>query len=191
MEAFLVSAGVVALAEIGDKSQLFALLLAARFRRHAPVIAAMFVATLASHAIAGIIGAWLSQALAPEHLRWLVGGVFLAVACWVFVPDRLEDHGLQTTGHGVFWTTLVTFFVAEMADKTQLATVALVVRFEAYFTVVAGSTMGMMVVAVPAVMLGERLARRLPVGPLRLTAAVVFVTFGLLVVTGGNEGWGL
>lgn len=191
MEAILVSAGIVALAEIGDKTQLMALVLAARYRRAWPIVAGIFVATVANHAIAAAVGAWLSTLLAPEILRWMVAIAFFAMAAWVMVPDGHDAEELPRTGLGVFGTTVVVFFLAEMGDKTQLATVALVVQFETVMPVVLGSTLGMMIANAPAVFVGDRIARKLPVRALRATAAALFVVLGVLALAGAGERWGI
>ncbi|MBS0327938.1 MAG: TMEM165/GDT1 family protein [Proteobacteria bacterium] len=186
MEAFLVSAGVVALAEIGDKTQLVALVLAARFRRPLPVIAAIAAATLVNHAIAGIVGTWLASVLGPAALRWILGLSFLALAAWLLVPDKV-DPARATRGHaGVFATTLVTFFLAEMGDKTQIATVALAARFHDLYAVVGGTTAGMLLADVPAVLFGERIARRVHPRAVHAAAAVIYLAMGVLAIVGGE-----
>src|SRR3569832_2383828 len=162
MEAFLVSAGIVALAEMGDKTQLLSLVLAARFRRPWPIIAGIFIATLVNHAIAGAAGEWLTRMLGPDVLRWLLGASFISMALWMLVPDKLdEDDANQKTGHlGVLGTTVIAFFLAEMGDKTQVATVMLAARFQAWASVVAGTTLGMMAANAPVVWFGGRGMRR-------------------------------
>jgi putative Ca2+/H+ antiporter (TMEM165/GDT1 family) len=183
MEAFLVSMGVVALAEIGDKTQLLALVLAARFRRPVPIIFGMLVATLVNHALAGAVGAWLTTQLGPDVLRWGLGLSFLAMAVWIMIPDRLDDDPLEgRVGLGVFATTVVAFFLAEMGDKTQVATVALAARYASLTAVVAGTTAGMMLANVPAVLFGSRAAGRLPLRAVHGVAALIFVALGVLAL---------
>ncbi len=179
LEPLLVSTGVVALGEIGDKTQLLALLLAARYRRPLPIVLGILVATLANHALAGAIGAGIAAALGPTLLRWVIGVSFLAMAAWMLVPDRLDDADAGRQRYGVFGTTLVAFFLAEMGDKTQIATVALAARYAALVQVVAGTTLGMMIANVPAVLLGERVANRVS---MRLVHGVAAAIFGLLGV---------
>ncbi len=184
MEAFLVSTGVVALGEMGDKTQLLAILLAARFRKPLPIIAGILVATLANHALAGAVGAWVSAQLGPDVLRWIVGLSFLAVAAWMLVPDKVDDLSVARSPRlGIFGTTVLAFFVAEMGDKTQIATVALAARYSAEFVaVVAGTTLGMMLANVPAVLLGDRIARALSMTLVHGIAAAIFAVLGVLTL---------
>ena len=184
MEAFLISTGVVALAEIGDKTQLLALLLAARFKKPVPIILGILVATLVNHALAGAIGAYISAQVGPSLMRWIIGVSFLAMAAWIVVPDRLDgDTSPVTTGVlSVFGATVVAFFLAEMADKTQIATVALAARFDSLSAVVIGTTFGMMLANVPAVLLGEAAAKALPIKAVRGVAAAIFAVLGLLTL---------
>ena len=185
IEAFAVSTGVVALGEMGDKTQLLALLLAARFHRPLPIIAGIFVATLLNHAVAGALGAWLTTLLDPQWLRWLLGGSFIAVALWLLVPDRSDDAPAAAHGRlGVFGVTVVAFFLAEMGDKTQIATVMLAARFNDLVTVTAGTTLGMMIANVPAVLLGDKAVKFVPIAWVHRIAAIVFAVIGLLVLTG-------
>jgi putative Ca2+/H+ antiporter (TMEM165/GDT1 family) len=188
MEAFLISSGIVALAEIGDKTQLLSFFLAARFKRPWPICLGILVATLANHAGAGALGQWLTTLLGPEVLRWGLGLSFLAMAGWMLIPDKLDAADAETPRFGVFGTTLVAFFLAEMGDKTQIATVALAARFDAFVPVVLGTTLGMMIANVPAVLVGDRLAERLPVRLVHGIAAGVFAVLGLLALLGA-EGW--
>lgn len=183
MDAFLVSTGIVALAEIGDKTQLLALLLAARFRRPLPIVMGILVATLANHALAGFVGAQVAGWLTPEILRVLLGVAFLAMAVWMLVPDRIDDT-VDLTVRGVFVTTVIAFFLAETGDKTQIATVMLAAQYPALIAVVAGTTLGMMIANVPAVLLGERIAHRMPVRTLHALAAGLFLLLGLGVLSG-------
>jgi putative Ca2+/H+ antiporter (TMEM165/GDT1 family) len=190
LEAFLISAGVVALAEIGDKTQLFALVLAARFRRPLPVIAGILLATLANHGAAGALGTWLSALLTPAVMRWALVLSFASMAIWILIPDRQPDPGQATVPrHGVFLTTLIGFFLLEIGDKTQIATIALAAKYHALFAVVGGTTLGMMAVNVPAVLIGHAAADRLPLQWVRALAAVIFLVLGVLMLLGiGNPG---
>jgi putative Ca2+/H+ antiporter (TMEM165/GDT1 family) len=178
LEAFLVSTGVVALAEIGDKTQLFALLLAARYRRPVPIIAGILFATLANHGLAAALGSWITANLSPDSLRLVLGCGFLAMAAWTLVPDKAEDPSVKAR-MGVFTTTLVLFFLLEMGDKTQIATVALAARYSSFAAVLCGTTLGMLLANVPAVLLGERILRRVRLDVVRMAAAAVFVLMGL------------
>ncbi|MEW6098822.1 MAG: TMEM165/GDT1 family protein [Pseudomonadota bacterium] len=192
MESLIVSTGVVALAEIGDKTQLLSLLLAARFRRPVPVILGIFTATLLNHAAAGALGAWITSWLGPQWLRWVLGVSFLAMAVWMLVPDKLEAaEGAQRPRFGVFGTTFLAFFLAEMGDKTQIATVALAAQFAAFIPVVAGTTLGMMIANVPAVLLGDRMSHQLPVRFIHALAALVMALLGVATLLGWGERWGL
>ncbi len=189
LEALLVSTGVVALAEIGDKTQLLALVLAAKYRKPRPIILGILVATLLNHALAGLVGAWLADAIGPGPMRWILGLSFVAMAAWTLIPDRLEDEAAKPPRWGVFVTTLLAFFVVEMGDKTQIATVALAARYDSLASVVAGTTAGMMLANVPAVLLGEVAARRLPMRLVHGIAAAIFLVLGLLVLLGfGSRG---
>ncbi|UZD54274.1 TMEM165/GDT1 family protein [Caldimonas aquatica] len=192
MESLIVSTGVVALAEIGDKTQLLSLLLAARFRRPAPIILGIFAATLLNHAGAGALGAWITSWLGPQWLRWVLGVSFLVMAVWMLVPDKLEAaEGAERPRFGVFGTTFLAFFLAEMGDKTQIATVALAAQFAAFIPVVAGTTLGMMIANVPAVLLGDRMSHQLPVRFIHALAALVMALLGVATLLGWGERWGL
>jgi putative Ca2+/H+ antiporter (TMEM165/GDT1 family) len=193
MEAFWWSTGVVALGEMGDKTQLLALMLAARFRRPWPIVGGIAVATAANHALAALFGHWVAQQLGPTLLRWVVGLAFLAMALWMLVPDRADDDGASGARQrfGVFGTTVIAFFLAEMGDKTQVATVALAAQYKAVVAVVAGTTAGMMIANVPAVLLGDRIARRFPVRLVHGIAAVLFTLLGLATLLGAGESLGL
>ena len=186
MEAFLVSILVVAVGEIGDKTQLLALLLASRLRAPVAIVLGILCATLANHALAGLVGVGLSRWLGPTVLRWLIGVSFLALAGWALVPDRAEDDdkARPVGALGAFGTTVVCFFLAEMGDKTQLATVALAAQYDRLVAVVAGTTMGMMIADVPAVLLGNFAAHRIPFKLVRLVAAALFAALGLLAIAG-------
>lgn len=182
MEAFLVSTGVVALGEMGDKTQLLAMLLAARFRRPLPIILGILVATLANHAAAGALGGWVAQALGPDLLRWVIGLSFLGMAAWMMIPDKIDADEQTAPRFGVFGTTLVAFFIAEMGDKTQIATVALAARFPDLLAVVMGTTLGMMLANVPAVFMGEHIAKKVPMKLVHGIAAAIFAALGLVTL---------
>jgi len=188
MEAFLISTGVVALAEIGDKTQLLALVLAARFRKPVPILLGILVATLANHALAGLAGAWISTAIGPTAMRWILGLSFISMAVWTLVPDQLDEKPVATPGLGVFGTTLVAFFLLEMGDKTQIATVALAAKYASLVGVVAGTTAGMMLANVPAVLLGETAATKLPMRLVHRIAAAIFLVLGVTVLLGVGSG---
>lgn len=190
MEAFLISTGVVALAEIGDKTQLLAFLLAAKFRRPLPIVLGILAATLANHALAGALGAWLTTLVSPESLRWGLGIGFLAMAAWMLIPDTLDPDDAQLPKLGVFAATFVAFFLAEMGDKTQIATVALAAQYGDFLWVVAGTTAGMMIANAPAVYLGERFASRMPVRLVHMLAAVIFAVLGVAVLLGVGARFG-
>ncbi|KZE33882.1 putative Ca2+/H+ antiporter (TMEM165/GDT1 family) [Crenobacter luteus] len=179
MEALLVSTGIVALAEIGDKTQLLALLLAARYRKPAPIVAGIFVATLANHFFAALLGQWITSLLGPDVLRWILGVSFIAMAAWMLIPDKLDDDARVFDRFGVFGATTLAFFLAEMGDKTQIATVALSARFDTLTAVVAGTTLGMMIANVPAVFLGDAAAKKLPVRLVHGIAAAIFAALGV------------
>ena len=182
-EAFAVSVGVVALGEIGDKTQLLALLLAARFRRPLPIIAGIFVATLANHAAAGALGTWITRLIDPHWMRWVLGGSFLAVAAWMLVPDQADDLKSAGSGRfGIFGITVVAFFLAEMGDKTQIATVMLAARFDSLLAVITGTTLGMLLVNVPTVFLGKAASARIPFRAVRIAAALLFAALGVWVL---------
>lgn len=182
MEAFLVSTGVVALAEMGDKTQLLALMLAACYRSHLPIVLGIAVATLANHAVAALFGAWIAGLAGAEAMRWILAVSFLAMAAWVLVPDKAGELGEGRRRHGAFLTTLVAFFLVEIGDKTQIATVALAARYPQVAVVVVGTTLGMLIANVPAVVLGNRLLRRVPMRPLQIVAAALFAVLGMLVL---------
>jgi len=182
MEAFLVSAGIVALAEIGDKTQLLSLLLAARYRRPWPIVLGILVATLANHALAGAVGTWVTTLVSRDLLRWILGGSFIAMAAWILVPDKIDDDETRRERFGVFGTTVIAFFLAEMGDKTQVATVALAAQFKALVPVVMGTTVGMMLANVPAVLVGERAAKVLPLRLVHGIAAAIFAVLGVLAL---------
>ena len=180
MQAFLISTGIVALAEMGDKTQLLALVLAARFKKPWPIVLGIFVATLLNHAMAGALGAWVTTQINPQTLRYILGASFIAMAVWMLVPDKLDDQAdSKKPRFGVFGTTTLLFFLAEMGDKTQIATVMLAARFDAYIAVVAGTTLGMMLANAPVVWLGERMTRLVPLRVVHLVSAAIFLGLGL------------
>jgi len=184
MEAFLISTGIVALAEMGDKTQLLALLLAARFKRPWPIIAGIFFATVLNHAVAGAVGSWIQQQLGADVLRWVLGLSFLAMAVWMLVPDKLDDDDAAASHRrfGIFGTTVIVFFLAEMGDKTQIATVALAARYDALLPVVVGTTLGMMLANAPVVLLGDKITRKIPITLVHRLAAGIFAVLGVLVL---------
>jgi len=188
MEAFLVSTGIVALAEMGDKTQLLALVLAARFRKPWPIVLGILVATVANHALAGALGAWVTTVLGPIALRWVLGISFLAMAAWMLIPDKLDegDEAGKPPRLGVFGTTVFAFFLAEMGDKTQIATVMLAAQYQAWGCVVAGTTLGMMLANAPVVWFGDRITQLVPIRIVHLVSACVFAVLGVLALLG----WG-
>lgn len=191
MEAFLVSTGIVALAEIGDKTQLLAFILAAKFRKPVPIILGILVATLVNHGCAGAVGDWITTMVDPQVLRWVLGVSFLAMAVWTLIPDKFDEEDAQLARYGVFGTTVVAFFLAEMGDKTQIATVALAAQYHALFAVVAGTTLGMMIANVPAVLLGDRIADKMPVKAVHRVAAAIFAVLGIATLLGAGKALGI
>lgn len=192
IEALAFSTGVVALAEIGDKTQLLALLLAARFRKPWPIVAGILAATLINHGLAGWLGAWITAQLSPNVLRWILGVGFLAMAAWTLVPDRIEEDEARVAERlGVFGATFVAFFLAEMGDKTQIATVALAAHYAMPLAVVIGTTLGMLIADVPVVFLGDRLAQRIPMRWVHGVAAALFAVLGVATLLGLGERLGL
>ncbi|NBV19300.1 TMEM165/GDT1 family protein [Janthinobacterium sp.] len=190
MEAFLISTGIVGLAEIGDKTQLLAFLLAAKFRKPLPIVLAIFVATVANHAFAAAVGAWITSMLGPDVLRWVLGVSFLAMAAWTLIPDKLDEEDTKLAKYGVFLTTLIAFFMAEMGDKTQVATVALAARYHDIYSVVLGTTFGMMLANVPAVYLGDKIANRVSLRLVHGIAALVFAVLGVATLLGAGAALG-
>jgi putative Ca2+/H+ antiporter (TMEM165/GDT1 family) len=188
LTALLVSIGVVALAEIADKTQLLALVLAAKFRKPWPIIFGIFFATLANHFFAGAVGTFITRQLGPEVMRWALGVSFIAMAIWTLIPDKIDDTQDHTSRFGVFGTTLVAFFLVEMGDKTQIATVALAAKYDALITVVMGTTIGMMIANVPAVLLGNVAAEKLPVRIVHGVAALIFAALGIAMLLGVDVG---
>ena len=187
MESLLVSTGVVALAEMGDKTQLLAFILAARFKKPLPIIAGILVATIVNHALAGAVGAWITSVLNPGILRWVLGLSFIGMAMWTLIPDKIEEEESRiATRLGVFGATLVTFFLAEMGDKTQLATVAMAAHYAAPLLVVAGTTLGMLIADVPAVFVGDKLAAKIPMKLVHAVAAAIFLVLGVATLLGAG-----
>jgi len=181
MESLLVSTGVVALAEIGDKTQLLAFILAARFKKPVPIILGIFAATLLNHGLAGALGAWITSAMNPEILRWVLGFSFIGMAIWTLIPDEIEEEETKVAHQlGVFGATFVTFFLAEMGDKTQLATIALAAHYAVPLSVVAGTTLGMLIADVPAVFVGNKFAEKIPMKLVHTIAAGIFAVIGIL-----------
>jgi putative Ca2+/H+ antiporter (TMEM165/GDT1 family) len=188
MESLLVSTGVVALAEVGDKTQLLAFILAARFKKPLPIIAGILVATVLNHSLAGALGAWITTALSPSVLRWVLAASFLGMAVWTLIPDKIEaDEAHTAQRFGVFGATLVTFFLAEMGDKTQIATVAMAAHYPNPVLVVVGTTLGMLIADVPAVFVGDRLAARIPMKLVHGVAATIFAALGVATLLGAGE----
>ncbi len=181
MEALILSTAVVALAEMGDKTQLLSFVLAAKLKKRLPIILGILFATLANHYLAGYLGVWLASLVSPQALRWIVALLFFAFGAWALIPDKLDDKR-DLRGASVFLTTLVSFFLVEMGDKTQLATVALAARYDSLITVVLGTTLGMMIANVPAVWVGAALAHRINMKAMRWVAAVLFVVLGFLAL---------
>lgn len=185
LSPFLTTTGLVAVAEIGDKTQLLSLLLAARFRRPLPILGAILCATVANHLLAAALGVWVEGLVEPKVLRWALAASFLAMAAWTLIPDKLDEDDAPKTRNGVFATTLVAFFLAEIGDKTQLATTALAARFDSVFLVTAASTLGLFLANAPVVALGNRAVARLPLKPIRFIAAAAFAVLGLVILLEG------
>ena len=181
-QAFIVSTSVVALAEMGDKTQLLSLILAARYRKPMPIVLGILVATLLNHAIAGALGAWLSSLMRPEVLNWVMAAAFIAMGLWILVPDKLDEDDVAVPKQqmGVFFATVFALFLAEMGDKTQFATIALAAQYSDVLSVVLGTTLGMMMANAPAVYLGNRFAQRLPTKIIHMIAAIIFIAIGVL-----------
>ena len=186
MEAFLVSATVVGLAEIGDKTQILSFMLAARFLRPLPVIFGIRIATIANHAVAGFAGTFFGGFFSGQWMRWVLAASFLSVAVWALFPDKAAEDDRGTGRAGAFATALVTFFLAEIGDKTQIATIGLAARFEQFYPVVVGTTVGLMLANIPAVLVGDRLADRLPIKWIRLAAAIVFAGLAIFTLAGSG-----
>lgn len=187
MESLLVSTGVVALAEIGDKTQLLAFILAARFKKPVPIILGILAATIVNHGLAGALGAWITGAVSPEVLRWVLGLSFIGMAIWTMIPDKIEEEETQVAKRfGVFGATLITFFLAEMGDKTQIATVAMAAHYASPLMVVMGTTLGMLIADVPAVFVGDRLASKIPMKLVHSIAAAIFALLGIATLLGAG-----
>jgi putative Ca2+/H+ antiporter (TMEM165/GDT1 family) len=192
MESLLVSTGVVALAEIGDKTQLLAFILAARFKKPLPIVLGILAATVVNHGLAGALGAWITSAVSPQVLRWVLGLSFLGMAVWTLIPDDIDEDKTRIASRlGVFGATLVTFFLAEMGDKTQIATVAMAAHYAAPLLVVIGTTAGMLIADVPAVFVGDRLAARIPMKLVHAIAAAIFAALGVATLLGAGARVGL
>ena len=192
MDSLLVSTGVVALAEIGDKTQLLAFILAARFKKPLPIIAGILAATIVNHGLAGALGAWITATLTPEVLRWVLGASFIGMAIWTMIPDKIEEEETQIAQRlGVFGATLVTFFLAEMGDKTQIATVAMAAHYAAPVMVVIGTTLGMLIADVPAVFAGDKLANKIPMKLVHTSAAGIFAVLGVATLLGAGARFGV
>lgn len=191
MEALLISTGVVALAEIGDKTQLLAFILAARFKKPIPIVVGILCATIVNHGLAGALGAWITATLNPEVLRWILGASFIGMAIWTLIPDKIEEEETQIAKKfGVFGATLVTFFLAEMGDKTQIATVAMAAHYSNPLLVVAGTTLGMLIADVPAVFIGDKLANKIPMKLVHSIAAGIFAVLGVATLLGAGKEFG-
>jgi putative Ca2+/H+ antiporter (TMEM165/GDT1 family) len=192
MESLLVSTGVVALAEIGDKTQLLAFILAARFKKPLPIILGILVATVINHGLAGALGAWITSTISPEVLRWVLGASFIGMAIWTMIPDKIEEEETQVAQRfGIFGATFITFFLAEMGDKTQIATVAMAAHYTAPLMVVIGTTLGMLIADVPAVFAGDKLANKIPMKLVHSIAAAVFALLGVATLMGAGSKFGL
>ena len=188
MESLFVSTGVVALAEIGDKTQLLAFLLAARFKKPVPIILGILLATLFNHGLAGALGAWITHTVSPEVLRWVLGVSFIGMAVWTLIPDKIEEEESEIAQRfGVFGATLITFFLAEMGDKTQIATVAMSAHYADPLWVVAGTTLGMLIADVPAVFVGDKLADKIPMRLVHGVAATMFAILGVATLFWGGQ----
>jgi len=191
MESLFVSTGVIALAEIGDKTQLLAFILAARFKKPVPIIAGVLVATLFNHGLAGALGAWITASVSPGILRWVLGASFIGMAIWTLIPDKIEEEETSIAKRfGVFGATLVTFFLAEIGDKTQIATVAMAAHYGTPVLVVIGTTLGMLIADVPAVFIGDKLATRIPMKLVHSIAAGIFALLGIATLLGAGSSLG-
>jgi len=191
MEALFISTGVVALAEIGDKTQLLAFILAARFKKPVPIILGILCATVVNHGLAGALGAWITSVVTPDVLRWVLGASFIGMAVWTMIPDKIEEEETHVAKRfGVFGATLVTFFLAEMGDKTQIATIAMAAHYANPLLVVIGTTLGMLIADVPAVFVGDRLADKIPMKLVHSIAAAIFAALGIATLFGAGERFG-
>lgn len=191
MDALFISTGVVALAEIGDKTQLLAFILAARFKKPLPIIAGILVATILNHGLAGALGAWITANISPDTLRWILGASFIGMAIWTLIPDKIEEEETHIAQKlGVFGATFITFFLAEMGDKTQIATVALAAHYASPLLVIAGTTIGMLIADVPAVFVGDKLSKKIPMKLVHSIAAAIFASLGMATLLGAGANWG-
>ncbi len=191
MESLFVSTGVVALAEIGDKTQLLAFILAARFKKPLPIILGILLATIVNHGLAGALGAWITTTISPEILRWVLGLSFIGMAIWTLIPDEIEEDETKIAKRfGVFGATLITFFLAEMGDKTQIATVAMAAHYADAIMVVIGTTLGMLIADVPAVFVGDKLANKIPMKLVHGIAAAIFALLGIATLLGAGSSLG-
>ena len=191
MEALFISTGVVALAEIGDKTQLLAFILAARFKKPVPIIAGILCATVINHGLAGALGAWITSTVSPDILRWILGVSFLGMAIWTLIPDKIEEEETQIAHKlGVFGATFITFFLAEMGDKTQIATIAMAAHYASPVLVVIGTTLGMLIADVPAVFVGDKLAGKIPMKLVHGIAAALFAVLGVATLLGAGASLG-
>jgi Ca2+/H+ antiporter, TMEM165/GDT1 family len=192
MESLLVSTGVVALAEIGDKTQLLAFILAARFKKPLPIILGILAATVINHGLAGALGAWITSTISPEVLRRVLGASFIGMAIWTMIPDKIEEEETQVAQRfGIFGATFITFFLAEMGDKTQIATVAMAAHYTEPLMVVIGTTLGMLIADIPAVFAGDKLANKIPMKLVHSIAAAVFALLGVATLMGAGSKFGL
>jgi len=183
IDALLVSTGVVALAEIGDKTQLLAFILAARFKKPIPIVLGILAATIINHGLAGALGAWITSLVSPDIMRWILGASFIGMALWTLIPDKIEDEETQVAKHlGVFGATFITFFLAEMGDKTQIATIALAASYGTPWLVVIGTTLGMLIADVPAVFIADKFADKIPMKLVHSIAAAIFAALGVLTL---------
>lgn len=183
MNSLLISTGIIALAEMGDKTQLLAFILAARFKKPIPIILGILAATLINHGLAGALGAWVTSMVNPEVLRWILGSSFIGMAIWTLIPDKIEEEETQIVKRlGIFGATFITFFLAEMGDKTQLATIALAAHYAAPLAVVIGTTLGMLIADIPAVFVGNKFARKIPMKLVHSIAAAIFAIMGVLTL---------
>ena len=191
MEALFISTGVVALAEIGDKTQLLAFILAARFKKPVPIIAGILCATVINHGLAGALGAWITSTVSPDILRWILGVSFLGMAIWTLIPDKIEEEETHIAHRlGVFGATFITFFLAEMGDKTQIATIAMAAHYASPVLVVIGTTLGMLIADVPAVFVGDKLAGKIPMKLVHGIAAALFAVLGVATLLGAGASLG-
>lgn len=192
IQSLFVSTGVVALAEIGDKTQLLAFILAARFKKPMPIILGILAATVINHGLAGALGGWITATVRPEVLRWVLGLSFVGMALWTLIPDKIEDEETQVAHRfGIFGATFITFFLAEMGDKTQIATIAMAAHYGDPVIVVIGTTLGMLIADVPAVFVGDKLAAKIPMKLVHSIAAAIFALLGVATLLGVGSRLGL